>query len=155
MESTYGDRERPPLQPGRSAARLLAAEVRDAQAAGGPLLMPAFAVERTQELLADLLQVMEEGDAPPADVFLDSPLAIEATEVFLRARLQPDRRPQSVRRAARRRAPALPQEATGERPSGTAARLARDHGRQRHVRRGPRAQAPEAAALARATRPCC
>jgi metallo-beta-lactamase family protein len=88
MESTYGDEERPPTTPeGRRA--LLAAELRDAHAAGGPLLMPAFAVERTQELLVDLLQVMQEGAAPVADVFLDSPLAIEATEVFLQRGYNP------------------------------------------------------------------
>jgi len=83
MESTYGDRERPALTPDERRA-LLAEEVRAAHAAGGPLLVPAFAVERTQELLADLLQVMADGAAPRADVFLDSPLAIEATEIFLK-----------------------------------------------------------------------
>ncbi|HVN01048.1 MAG TPA: MBL fold metallo-hydrolase [Caulobacteraceae bacterium] len=83
MESTYGDRERPAITPDQRRA-LLAAELRDAHDAGGPLLIPAFAVERTQELLADLLQVMADGAAPPADVFLDSPLAVEATEVFLK-----------------------------------------------------------------------
>jgi metallo-beta-lactamase family protein len=83
MESTYGDREREAVTPdGRR--QLLAAELRDAHTAGGPLLLPTFAVERTQELLADLLQVMADGQAPVADVFLDSPLAIEATDVFLR-----------------------------------------------------------------------
>ena len=88
MESTYGDEERPPMtSEGRRA--LLAAELREAHAAGGPLLMPAFAVERTQELLVDLLQVMQEGAAPAADVFLDSPLAIEATEVFLQRGYNP------------------------------------------------------------------
>jgi metallo-beta-lactamase family protein len=91
MESTYGDRERPPLSPeGRRA--LLAAELRDARAAGGPLLIPAFAVERTQELLADLLQVMHDGSAPAGQIFLDSPLAIEATEVFLQRGYNPSSR---------------------------------------------------------------
>ena len=82
LESTYGDRERAPPDPvARRAA--LAAELTAAKAEGGPLLLPAFAVERTQELLVDLLTVMEDGDAPAGDIFLDSPLAIEATEVFL------------------------------------------------------------------------
>lgn len=89
MESTYGDRQRPPITPDERRA-LLAAELRDAHAAGGPLLVPAFAVERTQELLADLLQVMADGQAPAADVFLDSPLAIEATEVFLQRGYNPE-----------------------------------------------------------------
>jgi len=83
MESTYGDRERQRLDPA-ARRRALAQELRDAHAAGGPMVIPAFAVERTQELLADLLQVMESGDAPSGDIFLDSPLAIKATEVFLK-----------------------------------------------------------------------
>lgn len=82
IESTYGDRERQDVDP-IERRRLLAKELTAAHAAGGPLLLPAFAVERTQELLADLLLVMDSGQAPQGDVFLDSPLAIEATEVFL------------------------------------------------------------------------
>lgn len=81
LESTYGDRERAETD-AASRRRALAEALRAAHAAGGPLLMPAFAVERTQELLADLLIVMESGDAPGGDIFLDSPLAIKATEVF-------------------------------------------------------------------------
>jgi len=81
VESTYGARPRPPLDPA-SRRRLLADELRDAQKAGGPLLIPAFAVERSQELLADLQILTRDGEIPEADIFLDSPLAIEATEVF-------------------------------------------------------------------------
>ena len=80
-ESTYGDEDRPPVT--RESRRgHLAAEVRAAHAAGGALLIPAFAVERTQELLVDLIDLMERGDIPAAPIFLDSPLAIRATEVF-------------------------------------------------------------------------
>jgi len=67
--------------PARGAA--LAGELTAAHGAGGPLLIPAFALQRSQELLVDLLQVMEDGDAPRGDIFLDSPLAIEASKVFL------------------------------------------------------------------------
>lgn len=81
IESTYGSRVRPTLDPA-SRRRLLANELRDAQKAGGPLLIPAFAVERSQELLADLQILTRDGEIPEADIFLDSPLAIEATEVF-------------------------------------------------------------------------
>lgn len=81
MESTYGDRPRPPID-GASRRRALAEELRQAHAAGGPLIIPAFAVERTQELLSDLIEITAGGDAPEADIFLDSPLAIEATEIF-------------------------------------------------------------------------
>ena len=80
-ESTYGDRDRPPTTPDARRARL-AAEVRDAGARKGALLIPAFAVERTQELIVDLVDLMERGEIPAAPIFLDSPLAIRATEVF-------------------------------------------------------------------------
>ena len=81
-ESTYGDtasRRRPRR---RNAVQRLASEVRDAAAAKGALLIPAFAVERTQELIVDLVDLMERGNIPAAPIFLDSPLAIHATEVF-------------------------------------------------------------------------
>jgi metallo-beta-lactamase family protein len=80
-ESTYGDTDRPATTAEVRRARL-AAEVRDAAAAKGALLIPAFAVERTQELIIDLIDLMERGEVPTAPIFLDSPLAIRATEVF-------------------------------------------------------------------------
>ncbi|MGZ3408772.1 MAG: MBL fold metallo-hydrolase RNA specificity domain-containing protein [Xanthobacteraceae bacterium] len=80
-ESTYGDTDRPPTT-AQTRRERLAAEARSAAAAKGPLLIPAFAVERTQELLADLIDLMERGTIPAAPIFLDSPLAIRATEVF-------------------------------------------------------------------------
>jgi metallo-beta-lactamase family protein len=83
LESTYGARERPSLDPA-ARRRLLAEELKAAREAGGPLIVPAFAVERSQELLADLLALIEGGEVPEVDIFLDSPLAIEATEVFRR-----------------------------------------------------------------------
>lgn len=81
VESTYGSVDRPSVT---SAARRehLAAEVRAASEAKGALLIPAFAVERTQELLVDLIALMARGKVPTAPIFLDSPLAIRATEVF-------------------------------------------------------------------------
>ena len=56
------------------------------------LLIPAFAVERTQELIVDIVDLMERGEVAAAPIFLDSPLAIRATEVFRRHRasLDPD-----------------------------------------------------------------
>ncbi|GAB4196793.1 MAG: MBL fold metallo-hydrolase [Thalassobaculales bacterium] len=83
VEATYGGSERPSLDR-RSRRALLAREVTAAHAAGGPLVIPAFAVERTQELLVDLLAIMDEGLAPDCHIYLDSPLAIRASEVFLR-----------------------------------------------------------------------
>lgn len=84
VESTYGDTERPQLNLEQRRAALKK-ELLDAHAAGGPLLVPAFAVERTQELIMDLLEAMEAGDAPRGPIFLDSPLAIRASETFLKA----------------------------------------------------------------------
>jgi metallo-beta-lactamase family protein len=83
VESTYGGTERPPCDP-QERRQALAKEIREAHAAGGPLLMPAFAVERTQELLADLIQIIDAGEAPRGEIFLDSPLAIKACEIFLK-----------------------------------------------------------------------
>jgi metallo-beta-lactamase family protein len=80
-ESTYGDRNRPTITL-QSRQQRLAAEVRDAHAAGGALLIPAFAVERTQELIVDLAALMRSGEIPASPIVLDSPLAIRATEVF-------------------------------------------------------------------------
>ncbi len=83
LETTYGDRERVALD--LSARRaLLADELRAAKAAGGPVLAPTFAVGRAQELILDLLAVMDAEPDLAGEIFLDSPLAIEATEVFLR-----------------------------------------------------------------------
>jgi metallo-beta-lactamase family protein len=82
MESTYGKTERPVLTTA-DRRRVLAQEVAAAHALGGPLVIPAFAVERTQELITDLLAVMRDGSAPSGPIFLDSPLAVKATEVFL------------------------------------------------------------------------
>jgi metallo-beta-lactamase family protein len=84
VESTYGDAERAPLSLDQRRAALKR-ELLDAHAAGGPLLVPAFAVERTQELIMDVLEAMEAGDAPRGPIFLDSPLAIRASETFLKA----------------------------------------------------------------------
>jgi metallo-beta-lactamase family protein len=80
-ESTYGDTDRPQTSSQLRRERL-AAEIRDAAAANGALIIPAFAVERTQELLVDIIDLMERGTVPAGPVFLDSPLAIHATEVF-------------------------------------------------------------------------
>jgi metallo-beta-lactamase family protein len=83
MESTYGDRDRQDLTAERRRA-LLAEEVAAAEARGGPLLIPSFAVERTQEVVTDLVGLMEAGRVAPAPIYVDSPLAGQATRVFLR-----------------------------------------------------------------------
>ncbi len=83
VESTYGNRKRPQIDDdGRRA--ILEAEVKAALARGGNLLIPAFAIERSQELLADLSWLMLRNRLLKAPIFLDSPLAVRATEVFER-----------------------------------------------------------------------
>jgi len=83
MESTYGGRPRPKLDAAQRRA-VLAEEVTAALAAGGNLVIPAFAVERTQELLADLTMLISDGTIRHVPIFVDSPLASRITSVFAR-----------------------------------------------------------------------
>lgn len=83
LETTYGDRDRVDLDEAARQA-LLRDEVKAALAGGGVLVIPVFAVERTQELLYDLDRLFDGGGLPPVDVFLDSPLADAVTGVFRR-----------------------------------------------------------------------
>ncbi|CAN7688852.1 MBL fold metallo-hydrolase [Rhizobium sp. LjRoot30] len=81
-ESTYGGTDRlDTTDIGRR--RILAQEVSTASRhRDGALIIPSFAVERTQELLADLIFLMETGDIPSCPIIIDSPLAIRATDIF-------------------------------------------------------------------------
>lgn len=85
MESTYGDRDREDVTLEQRRDRLRR-EILAAMDAGGNLVIPAFAVERSQELLYTIMDLMAHGEIPSRPVFLDSPLAIRATEVFTRHR---------------------------------------------------------------------
>jgi metallo-beta-lactamase family protein len=80
-ESTYGDTDRPDATP-EHRRQLLRDEVRAALRPTGALLVPSFAVERTQELLVDLVGLMEAGEIPRIPIFIDSPLATRASAVF-------------------------------------------------------------------------
>ena len=81
LESTYGDRTHE--TPEERVTKLERA-IEDTIKAGGTLMIPAFALERTQELLYEIHRLIEEGRVPRVPVFLDSPLAIKATAVFRR-----------------------------------------------------------------------
>jgi metallo-beta-lactamase family protein len=82
MESTYGDRLHRPF--GESAEELLAA-ITEAFGRGGNVVIPTFALERAQEILYVLRRGIEDSRLPPAmPVFLDSPMAIGATQIFER-----------------------------------------------------------------------
>lgn len=80
-EATYGDTDR---QDATAARRrdLLCAEVKAALDPTGVMLIPSFAVERAQELISDLSQLMAEGALPPIPIYVDSPLAEKATKIF-------------------------------------------------------------------------
>lgn len=81
MESTYGNRDHESVAASREH---LGRVVRETSARGGRILIPAFAVGRTQELVYDL-QVLSLANAiPPIPIVIDSPLATKATEVFER-----------------------------------------------------------------------
>ncbi len=82
MESTYGDRNH--KDEGRSREELAEA-VAYASARGQKTIIPAFAVERTQEIIYTLFLLHKEGRLPRGiPVYVDSPLAIKATEIFRR-----------------------------------------------------------------------
>jgi len=79
LESTYGGRTHP--QTGDALGKL--EEIaRRTISGGGRLIVPAFAVGRTQQLVLLLHQLMNENRLPPVPIFVDSPLAINVTEVF-------------------------------------------------------------------------
>ena len=81
IESTYGDRLHTPCP---DPTAFLAQCIRETLEAGGNLIIPAFAVGRTQEMLYLIREVKEQGLVPENfPVYVDSPLAIEATGVFL------------------------------------------------------------------------
>ncbi|MFB3915518.1 MAG: MBL fold metallo-hydrolase RNA specificity domain-containing protein [Terriglobales bacterium] len=80
MESTYGNRLHPTDDPRPELARL----IRETVQRGGSVLVPAFAVERTQKFLFMLKELMESGQAPRVPVFADSPMAINAVKIFLK-----------------------------------------------------------------------
>jgi metallo-beta-lactamase family protein len=85
LESTYGNRLRQRLTEADRRS-LLGRELSDALKAGGNVIIPVFAVERTQEILDDIARLKRDGEIGAVQVFLDSPLAGRTTEVFRRHR---------------------------------------------------------------------
>jgi metallo-beta-lactamase family protein len=79
MESTYGNRDHASV---KDAQARLGQVIRETAARGGRVLIPAFAVGRTQELVYDLHTLVRAGLVPRIPIFIDSPLAIDATSVF-------------------------------------------------------------------------
>ena len=84
MESTYGSRYHESPDQARTT---LKKAVLDTQQKQGKLIIPSFAVGRTQEIVYALHDLIESKDIPKIDIFVDSPLAVNATEIF---RLHPE-----------------------------------------------------------------
>jgi metallo-beta-lactamase family protein len=80
MESTYGNRKHPDTDPRPELARL----IRETVERGGSVVVPAFAVERTQKFIFMVKALMESGQIPHVPVFCDSPMAIKAVDIFLK-----------------------------------------------------------------------
>jgi metallo-beta-lactamase family protein len=81
LESTYGDRDHKPLDATR--AEFLAI-LREAQAAGAKVLIPAFAVGRTQDLIFHMGEFLRHGELQQLKVFVDSPMATQTTDLYIR-----------------------------------------------------------------------
>jgi metallo-beta-lactamase family protein len=79
VESTYGGREH---EPSDEAIRILAETVRMVDDAKGVLLVPSFAIGRTQEIVWELDRLIERGEIPMLPLFLDSPMASKASDVY-------------------------------------------------------------------------
>jgi metallo-beta-lactamase family protein len=79
LESTYGNRVHEPIQ---SVAAKLAEVVNRTYQRGGKMIVPAFAVGRTQQLVLLLNELIQANAIPKFPIFVDSPLAVNVTEVF-------------------------------------------------------------------------
>lgn len=78
VECTYGDRRHPEGDP----RQLLADAINEAHLSGGAIVIPSFAVGRAQDLLYHLRELENAGRIPVLDVFVDSPMAIDATPIY-------------------------------------------------------------------------
>lgn len=78
IESTYGDRRHSP----QATDQVLADTIRTAASKGGNIIIPTFAVGRAQSMLFLLQQLTRDGKIPRLPIYLDSPMAIDATELL-------------------------------------------------------------------------
>jgi metallo-beta-lactamase family protein len=80
LESTYGDRDHRPLSETVAEFQEI---VRQALTRGGKILVPAFAIGRTQQILYHLAVAFREGALPKFPIYIDSPMAVEASRIYL------------------------------------------------------------------------
>jgi metallo-beta-lactamase family protein len=80
IESTYGNKDNPFVDPEKDLSRI----VNETLSNKGVLLIPAFAVGRTQELLYYLTKLMKENKIPDVPVYIDSPMAISTTYLYFK-----------------------------------------------------------------------
>ena len=121
VESTYGGREH---EPEAEAIRILAETVRMVADAGGVLLVPSFAIGRTQEVVWELDRLIERGEIPLLPLYLDSPMASKASDIY---RHHPDYYDEETATPAARRRDAarLPEPDRHQRREGVAGDRAR------------------------------
>jgi metallo-beta-lactamase family protein len=86
LESTYGDRDHRQTDPEAAFRELIQRVFRR----GGMVIIPAFALGRTQEVLYHLSALVDDNLLDPNDVFLDSPMAIKATDIYKQAESEHD-----------------------------------------------------------------
>ncbi len=98
MESTYGDREH---DDGGPPVAILARIINETVDRGGNVVIPVFAVERAQELIFEIGRLIRDHRIPGLLTVLDSPMAVEVTELFERYRGDLDEEAQALYRAGR------------------------------------------------------
>jgi metallo-beta-lactamase family protein len=79
MESTYGDREHAPIEESRHE---LGRIIRETAARNGKIIIPSFALERTQEVVYAIHRLLQDDLIPDIPIYVDSPLAVNLTQVF-------------------------------------------------------------------------
>lgn len=91
VESTYGDREHP--EPGAERHEVFADAIRRTVERGGSVLVPAFAVDRTEVVLAALAEMQAAGRIPALPIFVDSPMALASLRIYQSADAASELRP--------------------------------------------------------------
>lgn len=80
MESTYGDKNHPDVKPSEQLAHIISDTVQK----HGTILIPSFAVGRTQELMYIINKLKQSNQIPPIPIYVDSPMGADATEIFVK-----------------------------------------------------------------------